>query len=325
MTASEDELVCSFGCRVVDFAALIATVNVPIVKSENLLFELLDSVISGKSAVSKILIREIPLSIDINIPSATGDLIIPHLGDLSYLKGLINFLPQLPQTQIMVGIDQEISNEMMRIRNSNPDIAFYNFEPHPVGPYVIRNRLIDQSHHHLIFFQDTDDIPCADRFDRLAHYMSENNCQFCGSYELRLDEYHREARAIRYPVNVVNALNAGPHHALLHPSSAITREAFHLAGKLSEERTFANDTKFLLRSYFLVYKIMNIDAFLYIRRKRPGSLTTAPETMLGSPARNELLHRWNYDFERIKRGMMRLEESSLNPVSTALDVRFGKI
>jgi hypothetical protein len=155
--------------------------------------------------------------------------------------------------------------------------------------------------------------------------MLEIGCQLCGSHELRMDYFDRTVRAFRFPANVKTALAKEPGHPLLHPTSAITREAFYSCGRLSEERTFGNDTKFLLHSFFVLNDIRNVDEFLYIRRRRPGSLTTATETMIGSPLRRSLLHNWNSDFEWVKRGLMPLESSSLTYQGPAFRFNVKKI
>jgi len=104
------------------------------------------------------------------------------------------------------------------------------------------------------------------------------------------------------------ALKNGPAHALLHPSSAISRDIFYACQKLSEDRIFANDTKFLYYCYFKLDTIENIDEFLYFRRTRPGSLTTSASTGIGSAVRTELINRWLTDFTLVKRGLLKLED-----------------
>jgi hypothetical protein len=54
---------------------------------------------------------------------------------------------------------------------------------------------------------------------------------------------------------------------------------------------------------------------VYVRRKHRAALTVAPETALDSPIRQQLSKAWLRDFERIKRGELKLEESSLWPVA----------
>lgn len=159
----------------------------------------------------------------------------------------------------------------------------------------------------------------------LGNYKSASGTgQLCGSHELRMDYYSRTVLAVRFPVNVMEALTNAPWHAQLHPTTAITRNAFYACNKFSEERTFGNDTKFLLYSYFVLKDIKNIDEFLYIRKRHSGTLTTLPETHLDSPVRQQLLNTWNSDFGRIKSGRLKLKDSSLNYEVSKLDYKVKK-
>jgi len=306
------EFVYSFSCRMVNFKKIVSLYPKSEFVNKNLLFELLDRVFDDHSVFKKIFVRQIPIENSPKISISDCDVVIPHRGDENLLRNALSFLDALKNLKIHVGIDQDITEVLSQIRKNYAHMSFYHFFPNPVGPYVIRNYLINQSTEKLIFYQDSDDIPCADRFEKIAYHMTQTACQLCGSHELRLDYFDRTVRAFRFPVNVYAALAKEPGHPLLHPTSAITRDAFYLCGRLSEERIFGNDTKFLLHSFFFLRDIRNVDEFLYIRRRRPGSLTTAPETMIGSPLRRNLLHSWNEDFVWVKAGLLSLENSSLN-------------
>lgn len=319
-TESADEFVYSFSCMLKHFKKTVSHYT-----SNNLLFELLDYIFKGTSDLNRIIIRQIPIQADPVLNINNCDIIIPHRGNNEFLKYVLLSLNRLTNLKVHVGIDQDISEEILKMKDDYRKISFYNFSPNPVGPYVIRNYLIDNSNSNLIFFQDSDDIPCADRFEKIANYMNERGCQLCGSHELRLDYFNKTIRAHRFPVNVMAALENGPGHPLFHPTSAITRKAFYLAEKLSEERTFGNDTKFLLHSFFLLNSIENIDEFLYIRRRHSDSLTTAQETMIGSPIRRKLLYNWNSDFTFVKSGEIKLEDSSLKYVGTQLKFTVTKL
>jgi len=324
-TESADEYVNSFSCSFRHFKELISNFKRSEFHGKELLFTVLDQIFNGKSAFKKILIRQIPLQIEHVSANSNCDVIIPHRGENAFLSSLLFFLHQLPNLHIYNGIDQDLTDDILKLRKKYPATEFYNFVPNPVGPYVVRNYLIDASNNNLIFFQDSDDIPCADRFDKIGDYMANTGCQLCGSHELRIDYFDQTVRAHRFPTNVGSALKAGPWHSLLHPSSAITRDAFYLCDKLSEERTFGNDTKFLLHSFFFLSSIYNINEFLYIRRRHPNSLITSPDTMIGSPIRKKLLHTWNHDFELIKYGELSLENSSLRYKGTKLKFNVKKI
>jgi len=324
-TATEEEFVFSFSCQIHYLKKLLRTLDNKEILSTELLFELLDIITKDNSGLEKLLIRQFPFKKDKEILPSRYDIIIPHRGDNNYLSSVLTFLSLTKGTKIYIGIDQDVTTDVLQLIKGFTDVLFYKFTPNPVGPYVVRNRLIDQSCNELIFFQDSDDIPCADRFTRISSYMKSNDCQLCGSHELRMDYYNRTVQAVRFPVDVTAALKSAPWHSLLHPSSAITRKAFYKCGTLSEERTFGNDTKFLLNSFFVLNNIKNIDEFLYIRKRHPDSLTTSPATRIGSPERRKLLHTWNYDFEQIKMGNLKLENSSLPFEASKLKIEMEKL
>jgi hypothetical protein len=325
-TASEDEFVYSFSCKIELYNKLIKnSIFKNRVSSTQLLFELLDQFITKDIEHEEILVRQIPIFNDeVGLP-VKGDVIIPHRGDNDFLQKVLLTLSHIEGLCIFVGIDQEISERLQQIIDQFPAVHFYSFSPNPVGPYVIRNRLIERSSGDLQFFHDSDDISCRDRFEKISRFLADNNCDWCGSHELRLNYYKRTIRAVRFPENVNQALGSGPWFALLHPTSAILRKPFFDCGKLSEERTFGNDTKFLLNSFFYLQHISNVDEFLYIRRIHPGSLTTMGETKLGSPVRRALLYRWNSDFESIKMGNKSLVDSSLVFYPTSIEVKVCKV
>lgn len=310
-TASEDEYVFSFACHFQYLKEVIIQMDKSNLLSTELLFDLLDQIINQNSAFEGLIIKQFPFELEKSIAVPNYNVIIPHRGNNRYLRNLLSFIKQPEENSIYVGIDQDITEDVAGLKTDYSNTSFYHFSPSPAGPYVIRNNLIDQCDADLIIFQDSDDIPCIDRFEKLSYHMHKNGCQMCGSHELRLDYYQRVVQAIRFPLDVMNALETAPQHPLLHPTSAILRKAFYDCGRLSEERVFANDTKFLLNSFFILESIKNLNEFLYIRTKHPNSLTTSPDTMIGSTVRNHLLETWNDDFTKIKSGILNLENSSL--------------
>jgi len=309
--ARADELIYSFCCNFYLFKKVIKAFGDTRFYSRNFLFEILDHIFKSSLGFDKVYVRQMPIeNLKISkIPK--GDIIVPHRGNETYLQNLLKFITQTDQTNVLIGLDQETNHELITLKNKYDETSFFDFSPNPVGPYVIRNWLIDSSKGELIYFQDSDDIPCADRFTMLSDYMYMNKCDWCGSHEIKMDYYNKFVQAIRYPVNVMAALTKGPGHSLLLPASVIKRNSFYLGGKLSEERIFGNDTKFLYHSYFLFNNIKNIDEFLYIRRIHPDSLTTSIDTGLDSPIRRELLKNWVREFDRVKNGILNLERTTL--------------
>lgn len=308
---SVDEDVNSFSCSFDNFRKLIERFKEGLLPMKSLLFELVDQILIGDCQIERLLVRQIPIKSSEIINVAPCDVIIPHRGSNSHLNKLLFMLDKIKNLDVHIGMDQLISSEIYNLTNSYPKHNYYSFEPNPIGPYVIRNWLIDHCSHDYIIFQDSDDIPCSDRFEKLVDYVINTGCELCGSHEILLDYFERTVIAVRYPLNVKSSLDAWPNHSLLHPSSCMLRNSFYYCGRLSEERIFANDTKFLFYNYFRLNNILNIDEFLYFRRKRPNSLTTSGIKVSGYESRGLLLEQWVNDFNLVKSGEIKLEESSL--------------
>jgi hypothetical protein len=81
----------------------------------------------------------------------------------------------------------------------------------------------------------------------------------------------------------------------------------------------------LLRAYFTLNKIRNIDGFYYIRRLHREAATVSPKTALGNSLRNQLTYMWQGDFELIKSGTLDISQSSLRPASSLQQYRFKKM
>jgi hypothetical protein len=321
---SMDEYIYSFSCGYQNFQKLINECNLTWVEPHSFLFRLLDQMFSGKPSLNKVVVKQLPIT---EIATGNGnqcDVIIPHKGNNEFLDNLLYFLSHIKELNIYVGLDQDIEEDMTTIRETFFNTHFYSFSPNPVGPYVIRNKLINESSGNLLFFQDSDDIPCADRFTQLSNHILDSGCELCGSHEIKMDYYTQTIRAVRYPSNVTNSLKDGHGHSLLHPASGITRTAFYLCDTLSEERIYGNDTKFLYHSYFSLDDIQNVDEFLYIRRSHPDSLTHAAETSIISPARIALQARLVADFNLVKSGQLQLQSSSLRYVGPSFPFKAMK-
>ena len=153
-----------------------------------------------------------------------------------------------------------------------------------------------------------------------------------GSHELRVDELARSVEVYRFPLDASAALalpgstdrNDRAHEPLLHPTVTMVRSGFVRAGGFSTNRKIANDTQFMLRAYFSL-RMRNVDSFLYIRRRHPAALTVVKETALGTPLRHYLGTTWGADFEAVKSGKAKLEETSLWPRSCPVTHRFTRL
>ena len=255
-----------------------------------------------------------PLKKETYSKSLKIDVIIPHLGNLKFLQDLQSFLEPISNITSNIAFDDFVNVESLRTKNTN-NTYFFETNIKGVGPYILRNLLIKNSQSEIFAFQDSDDIPTYDRFDVLAANYNLNGSEMCGSYELRMDYYSNTLQAVRYPLDVSSMIQFMPCHCLLHPTSFVTQAAYKIVGSLSENLKFGSDTQYLLRSFFVLKKIVNVDEFLYIKRNHENSLTTKPQIQLGGKRRNDLIRRWYNDFEEVKNGQKLLKNSSLKFVA----------
>jgi hypothetical protein len=246
------------------------------------------------------------------LPHFNAEWIIPHKGPLFMLETCLHSVGRSRDSADIVSVcfDEGVTPDHRQLVERFPWVEFYGSKPYSNGPYVGRERLVRSGSASIVLFQDSDDAPTLSRRRILLSEMLESGADFIGSHELHVNEVLQRVVALRYPLDVSAALAASDGHALLLPTSAARRDAIRAAGGLSTIRTFNSDLEFAYRAFFFL-KMRNVDEFLYIRRIRAGSLTTAPETGILSPAREALSAALRNDFERIKRKELALEESAL--------------
>jgi hypothetical protein len=289
----------SFCCSPEVFSDLLKTV--PAEPGERLCFSLLDAILNGRVAVQRLLVRQLPLDGSNTTPAVLQQnavVIIAHRGPKQFLISALRFVMAAacqPQVKVRVGLDLEDVSEYRDLSEIYPAVEFYGVDAAPVGPYVIRQSLIDRSSEHLIVFHDSDDISCHNRIARQAGEIAEKQVEVVGSHELRVDELAGTVEIYRFPLDASAALalpgsteqNDRANEPLLHPTATMVRSGFVRAGGFSTNRKIANDTQFMLRAYFSL-RMRNVDSFLYIRRRHAAALTVDKETALGTPLRHFL-------------------------------------
>ena len=319
-----DGIAGSFCCSAGVFADLLKTV--PAERIERLCFALLDAILNGRVEVQRFLVTQLPLDPSSAGPVALGQsaaLIMAHRGPKHFLTSALRSIvcsAGSSQVAVRVGLDLEDASDYRDVAAAFPGVEFYVVDGAPVGPYVIRQNLIDRSREHLIIFHDSDDFSCSDRFARQATEVRERQVDVVGSHELRVDELAGSVEVYRFPLDASAALalpgsterNDRANEPLLHPTLTMVRSGFVQAGGFSTDQKIANDTQFMLRAYFSL-RMRNVDRFLYIRRRHSAALTVARETALGTPLRHFLGTTWGADFEAVKSGKSRLEDTSLWP------------
>jgi hypothetical protein len=333
-----DGIAESFCCSSGVFADLLKTARAEGI--ESLCFRLLDAILNGNVAVQTLLVRQLPLDPSWASPAELGHnaaLIMAHRGPKRFLTAALRSIRSAAcssQVTVRVGLDLDDVSDYQDVAQAFPDVEFYRVDGAPVGPYVIRQSLIDRSREPLIVFHDSDDISCHDRFAIQATEVSARQVEMVGSHELRVDELAHSVEIYRFPLDASAALalpgsterNDRANEPLLHPTVTMVRSGFVQAGGYSTNRKIANDTQFMLRAYFRL-RMRNVDSFLYIRRRHPAALTVAKETALGTPLRYFLGTTWGADFDAVKSGKAKLEETSLwprmSPVSHPLTRLWG--
>jgi len=319
-----DGMADSFCCSPGVFSDLLKTVGAE--RCERLCFRLLDSILNGRVEVGRLLARQLPLDASratAVAPKPNAAVIMAHRGPKQFLMSALRSVTAAafpPQVTVRVGLDVEDVSEYRDVAETFPAVEFYGVDGAPVGPYVIRQCLIDLSPEHLIVFHDSDDISCHDRIACQAAEIAQGQVEVVGSHELRVDELAGTVEVYRFPLDASAALalpgsteqNDRAREPLLHPTLTMLRSGFVQAGGFSTNRKIANDTQFMLRAFFSL-RMRNVDSFLYIRRRHAAALTVVKETALGTPLRRFLGSTWGVDFEAVKSGKARLEETSLWP------------
>lgn len=213
--------------------------------------------------------------------------LVPHRQCEPWLKRCLTSLLQQtqPLTHIVV-IDDASPQPPLEIIQNFETITLLMAQKQ-VGPYRLIQSVIDATDYDAYLFQDADDWSSCDRLENLLQTAQTSGAELIGSQEIRVLEATAQLQAVGYPLNVNQALRRAPGHPLLHPTSLVTRNLVQRLGGFATGLTFGGDTEFLLRAHWLGL-VVNSPKYCYFRRKRPNSLTTAPETGLDSPARQQL-------------------------------------
>ena len=172
----------------------------------------------------------------------------------------------------------------MDVISSYPDVTLLVAAENG-GPYRLIQTAIESTCFDAYLFQDADDWSAPDRLETLLAAASDSGAELIGSHEVRVLVDQGDAVGVRYPLDVNEALVRKPtSFPLLHPTSLVGRDLVVRIGGFATGMRFSGDAEFLRRAGYAA-RVVNVDHFGYFRRKREGSLTTAPDTGLSSPER----------------------------------------
>jgi glycosyltransferase involved in cell wall biosynthesis len=157
-----------------------------------------------------------------------------------------------------------------------------------VGLFRLMQQVISDTSYDAYLLQDADDWSAQ---DRLAIFLAEaerTGAELIGCQELRLSCDEGDEFPICYPLDVNAALAEQPTaYPLLFGSAVVSRDLVLRLGGFATGLRFGGDGEFVRRAAH-VARIVNVPRYCYFRRKRAGSLTSAPDTGLQSPARAKL-------------------------------------
>lgn len=250
---------------------------------------------------------------DIAVPAdgPTVEAMMPHRGSDDHLRAALSGLVrQSYPARIVLCFDQPPPADLCRRLFEEDGVDLFEVIPSPAGPYVPRQHFVMTSTARYVAFQDSDDFSVPQRIAALVAFAEAQRADLVGCHELRLDETKHAVEAVRYPLDVNEALRLGSGHAQLFSTAIARADTLRRIGGFSTVRTFGADKQFHLRASSET-RMLNIDSFLYVRRLRERSLTTSPATGMGSAIRQEVTRRWLDAFQDIKDGKIALADSAL--------------
>lgn len=191
------------------------------------------------------------------------------------------------------------------------------------GPYRLIQQVIADTDYDGYLFQDADDWSAHDRLEMLLRAAARSGADLVGCQELRW-QLGRPAVCCLFPADANRALAAAPVHALLHPTSLVSRAFVQRAGGYATGLRFFGDAEFLWRAHHRG-TIRNIPHVSYFRQARLDSLTGSPETGHDSPARRRIKAGCKRRFWEARRLLERSEIPPSIPYRAAPPIRLRHV
>jgi hypothetical protein len=291
---------------------------------EDWCFRALNWAASGPRLTTRIEVVHKPESAPTAAQVASCETILSHRGPERYLRVCVDsLLRQSHQTNVTIGIDQKYDcRRMLADTADRPEVRAYQVGPPPLGPFVALHVLSHLSGADFVARQDSDDVSLDSRLATLIAAAEATGAGMVGSHEIQLHEIERIVVPLRYPLDVSAALRrVGAKHQALLPMMVARKSIVDRVGGFSTDRIFGHDVAFWLTAS-LSAKIVNVDEFLYLRRRRPLSLTKRHD--IGNYSAIRAVHRTlrREHFNAIAAGRLRLEDSRLEVRHRASPVVF---
>jgi Glycosyl transferase family 2 len=317
--ARDDGDVRTFGvhCNLLPIVLKLAKTSA----STGLVFTVVEEVLSGKLQVSgiKVFQQGDSLASERAASSKKISWIIPHKGNIDALKVCLTHLSATSQfhcCEVLVGFDEAITQKHENLMAAFPQVRFWSTSSPGRGPYALRNAMIKVASGEILAFQDSDDVPTLDRLDCQVRNLNFTADGLVGGHEIRVDRLLRRVSAVRYPLDATSALKQCPGHVQLFPCSIVSRRSFERAGGLGTNLAHSLDTQFQLRAFFSE-RLINVDAFIYVKTAHNDSLKRDRIAGLDSYVRAKLWAEWQRHFSDVRMSSLSLDNSRLAPLHSA--------
>ena len=153
------------------------------------------------------------------------------------------------------------------------------------GLFRLMQQGINDTRYDAYLFQDADDWSAQDRLAILLAAAERTGAELVGCQELRIFCEDGKEVPVCFPFDVNAGLVEQPTGVpLLLGMSLVSRHLVMRIGGFATALRFEGDVELLRRAAHIA-RIVNVPRYCYFRRKRPGALTTAPDTGMQSLAR----------------------------------------
>lgn len=266
----------------------------------------------GYASIALNIVHKHPEAEETRVRASVGvDVVLAHRGSDDHLRAAISgVLNQTHASRNILCFDQAPDPSLCSELAQTGRLELFETVPSPGGPYVPRQHFGLTSQVRYVAYPDTDDFTLPEWIETLVAFAESRSADIVGCHELRCDELTRTVEAIRYPLDANRALRSGPGSTQLLPTTITRTDCLRRVGGFSTVRTFAADRQFQLRAHWSA-RMLNVDEFLYVRRRREGSLTTAAATGMQSEIRQEVNRQWREAFRARHEGRLGLGDSAL--------------
>jgi len=159
-----------------------------------------------------------------------------------------------------------------------------------VGPYRIKNRMLDRVDSTFLAFHDADDFSHPLRLEKQMAAIRTPNCDVVGTSFHIIDETGTVIGRRKMAKHCNFWRTLGRSFLLLHPTMLTRTSVMRTLGGFDGETRIAGDDEFVFRALH-AFDIRNLPLPLYYYRKHGGALTVKNGTNAGSAVRRAYIEK----------------------------------